>query len=68
MVLSFFLLLVSFVSNVRENSWEFGVLRGIGVSKHQLTRVYLYEAFILIFVSSLIGSLIGIAIAVSITG
>jgi ABC-type antimicrobial peptide transport system permease subunit len=32
-VLSFFLILVSFVSNVRENSWEFGVLRAIGLDK-----------------------------------
>jgi ABC-type antimicrobial peptide transport system permease subunit len=31
--LSFFLLLVSFVSNVRENSWEFGVLRAVGLNK-----------------------------------
>lgn len=31
--LSFFLLLVSFISNVRENSWEFGVLRAVGLNK-----------------------------------
>lgn len=33
MTLSFFLLLVSFVSNVRENAWEFGVLRAVGLNK-----------------------------------
>lgn len=33
MILSFFLILVSFVSNVRENSWEFGVLRAVGLDK-----------------------------------
>ena len=33
MILSFFLILVSFVSNIRENSWELGVLRAIGINK-----------------------------------
>lgn len=33
MTLSFFLILVSFVSNVKDNSWEFGVLRAVGLSK-----------------------------------
>lgn len=31
--LSFFLLLVSSVANIRENNWEFGVLRSVGLSK-----------------------------------
>lgn len=33
MTLSFFLILVSFVSNVKDNSWEFGVLRAVGLNK-----------------------------------
>jgi ABC-type lipoprotein release transport system permease subunit len=33
LTLSFFLILVSFVGNVKDNSWEFGVLRAIGLSK-----------------------------------
>lgn len=33
MILSFFLILVSFVANIKENSWEFGVLRAVGLSK-----------------------------------
>jgi ABC-type antimicrobial peptide transport system permease subunit len=33
MILSFFLILVSFVSNVKENSWELGVLRAVGLNK-----------------------------------
>jgi ABC-type antimicrobial peptide transport system permease subunit len=32
LVLAFFLLWISFSSNVRENSWEFGVLRAIGLT------------------------------------
>lgn len=33
LILSFFLILVSFISNIKENSWEFGVLRAIGLNK-----------------------------------
>jgi len=32
-ILTFFFTLVSFIANVHENSWEFGVLRAIGVKK-----------------------------------
>lgn len=34
MLLSFFVLWISFTSNVSENSWEFGVLRAIGLNVH----------------------------------
>jgi ABC-type antimicrobial peptide transport system permease subunit len=40
MVLSFFLILVSFVSNVRENSWELGVLRAVGLDKVAVLSTY----------------------------
>lgn len=65
--LSFFLILVSFVSNVREHSWEFGVLRAVGLNKFQITRVFMYEAFVLTVSAGLIGAFIGIIIAVTIT-
>jgi ABC-type antimicrobial peptide transport system permease subunit len=42
--ISFFLLLVSTTSNIRENIWEFGVLRAIGLRKDQIMRIYLYES------------------------
>ena len=32
-ILTFFLILVSFITNVRENQWEFGILRAIGLNK-----------------------------------
>lgn len=43
-IISFFLLVVSTDSNIRENMWEFGVLRAIGLRKAQIVRVYLYES------------------------
>jgi len=32
-ILTFFFTLISFIANVHENSWEFGVLRAIGVKE-----------------------------------
>ncbi|CAD8134904.1 unnamed protein product [Paramecium octaurelia] len=67
MTLSFFLILVSFVSNVKDNSWEFGVLRAVGLNKAQITRVYIYEAVSLITASGLIGTIVGLVVAITLT-
>ena len=64
-VLSFFLILVSFISNVKENSWEFGVLRAIGLNKFQMTRLYMYEAGVLTMASGILGTMVGIVVAVT---
>jgi len=47
-ILCFFLLWLSFDANVRENSWEFGVLLAVGLSYSQVIRTYIYEALALI--------------------
>lgn len=57
----------SYISNIKENSWEFGILRSIGLNKTQITKVYIYEAFSLIISSSIIGSFIGIIVAATMT-
>lgn len=41
LILSFFLLLVSFIGNVRNTSWEIGILRAVG-----LNEVIFYKVFI----------------------
>lgn len=64
-ILCFFLLWLSFDANVRENSWEFGVLRAIGLSYAQVIRVYVYEALSLILTASLLGSSIGMLVAIT---
>ena len=64
MAITFFLILVSFSSNIKENSWEFGVLRSIGLNKYQMTRIYIYEALALIISSAILGSIVGISIAI----
>jgi ABC-type antimicrobial peptide transport system permease subunit len=63
LILSFFLIWMSFYSNIRENICEYGILRAIGLSKSQSLRVYLYEATVLIFSSIFVGTLIGLIVS-----
>ena len=65
LILSFFLIWISFNSNIRENIAEYGILRSIGVTKAQSIRIYLYEAATIILTSIIIGTFIGIIISSS---
>jgi ABC-type antimicrobial peptide transport system permease subunit len=58
--LTFFLLMIATTSNIRDNIWEYGVLRSMGVTMKEGTRVYLYEAYMVILASGIIGLVIGI--------
>jgi len=59
MVTSFFSLSSSMLANVYEQTKEIAILRAVGVTKPWLYRVYVYEAFVVVFGSSLIGILVG---------
>jgi ABC-type antimicrobial peptide transport system permease subunit len=65
--LCFFILTLSFTANVRDNSWEFGVLRAVGMSVNQLIRAYIYEALCLVISAVLSGTIIGLTIALTLT-
>ena len=65
LILSFFLIWISFNSNIRENIAEYGIMRSIGVTKAQSIRIYLYEAATIILTSIIIGTFIGIVISSS---
>lgn len=62
-VLSFFLLWLSFDANVRENSWEFGVLRCF-IDAGALTRCYIYEAVAVVIGAVTLGTAVGILVSV----
>ncbi|EGC28601.1 hypothetical protein DICPUDRAFT_159955 [Dictyostelium purpureum] len=66
-ILCFFMLWVSFSANIHENCWEFGVLRSIGLTSFQVTRIYIYEALVLIFSSMVLGLIIGLGVALTLT-
>ena len=52
---------------MRENAWEFGVLRAIGLSSVQITMVYIYEALTLVLSSVIIGAGVGMLTSISLT-
>ena len=65
--ISFFMLLVSISSSVKENLWEFGVLRAIGLKKAQIVRIYLYESLAVTISAWIMGLIIGFILAVTIS-
>jgi len=66
-ILCFLVLWLSFTANVNENSWEFGVLRSIGLTAFKVIRMYVYEAISIIMASVVSGSTIGILASISLT-
>mmetsp|Transcript_45905 Transcript_45905/g.33658 ORF Transcript_45905/g.33658 Transcript_45905/m.33658 type:complete len:197 (-) Transcript_45905:40-630(-) len=67
LILTFFLLLISTNQNIKENVWELGVLRAVGLSQKQSQRIFMYEAFAVILTAVLLGLLIGLAVAIALT-
>lgn len=46
-------------ANLLEQAKELGILRAMGFTKNRIIMLYIYEAFILVVSSSLLGVLIG---------
>lgn len=61
--LAFFLLMVSTTQNIKENVWEYGCLRAIGLNSRQGLRVFMYEQYIVIICSLILGTLVGLVLA-----
>ena len=67
LIITFFLLLISTTHNIKDNIWEYGVLRSMGVTKAQGKRIYMYEAFLVIFAAGILGTIIGLIVSVLVT-
>ena len=65
--ISFFMLLVSISASIKENMWEFGVLRAIGLKKSQIIRIYLYESLAVTVSACIMGLIIGFILALTIS-
>eukprot|EP01080_Neovahlkampfia_damariscottae_P011341 gene11341-4509_t len=65
MFMCFFSLFSSMYSNIFEQSKEIGILRAMGTRKFAVVRIYIYESFILIISSTIMGVVIGTVIAYS---
>jgi ABC-type antimicrobial peptide transport system permease subunit len=59
MAISFFSLMSSMYTNIKEQTKEIGVIRALGIPKSWVYRIYIYEAFLLVVASSLLGIVIG---------
>ena len=49
--------------NVNEASWEFGVLRSMGLTKDQGMRIYMYEAYVVVITATFMGVTVGFVTA-----
>jgi len=58
-ILTFFLLLVAFSQNTKDNIWEYGVMRSMGVTKQEGKRIFMYEASCLMAGAILLGVING---------
>ena len=54
-------------ANLYEQAKEIGVLRSIGFTENRIVMLYMYEAFILVMASSMLGVLIGILVGWTMT-
>lgn len=61
--LAFFLLLIATTANVMDAVWEYGVLRSMGVTKAMGIRIFMYEAYLVIVVSTTLGLAVGWGLA-----
>lgn len=61
--LAFFLLMVSTTQNIKENVWEYGCLRAIGLNTAQGLRIFMYEQYTVIVSSLILGTMVGIFLA-----
>lgn len=67
LTLAFFLLLISTTSNIRDNVWEYGCLRAIGLTKAQGLSCFMYEQYAVILSALFLGSGVGLVLACMVT-
>ena len=67
MFICFFSLSSSMSGNLYEQCKDIAVMRSIGFTKGIITKLYIYEAFILVIASSISGVIIGTAAGYSIS-
>lgn len=67
LIIVFFVLLIATTANIKENIWEYGVLRSVGLTKAEGQRVFMYEAFLVISAASILGVSIGVIVTALVT-
>lgn len=67
MFLCFFSLSSSMTANLYEQTKEIGILRATGMTRNRIIVLYIYESFILVMASSLLGIIIGTMVGFTMT-
>ena len=62
-VIAFFMLLISLIKNIKDNIWELGILRSMGLNHGQIFTIYFVETFAVIASALILGSLVGLLVA-----
>lgn len=62
LIICFFSLMSSMTTNVLSSSKEIGILLCMGMSHFQIYRVYVFEAFVLVISSGILGFIVGIVV------
>ncbi len=63
LVLCFFSLVASMVSNIHEQAQDIAIVRAMGLTRNDVTIVYVFEAFVLVIASAVLGMGVGYAVA-----
>ena len=64
--IAFFLLLISMTQNVTDASWEYGVLRSMGLTKSEGLRMHMYEAYVVVISAAILGVIVGFVTAAAV--
>jgi len=64
--LAFFLLVISMTQNVTDASWEYGVLRSMGLTESEGMRVYMFEAYVVVISAAILGVIVGFVTAAAV--
>eukprot|EP00771_Trimastix_marina_P001974 gnl/Trimastix_PCT/3084.p1 GENE.gnl/Trimastix_PCT/3084~~gnl/Trimastix_PCT/3084.p1 ORF type:complete len:1042 (+),score=324.90 gnl/Trimastix_PCT/3084:72-3197(+) len=67
MSLCFFSLMSSMYTNIYEQAKEIGIIRALGLTRWQTVRVYIHEAFTLVFSAAILGIIAGAIIGYTMT-
>lgn len=67
LTLCFFAAWLSFTSTVKEGSVELGVMRALGLSAAQVTRVFVYESATVVLAAFATGTAVGLGVSISLS-
>jgi ABC-type lipoprotein release transport system permease subunit len=64
-IISFFMLLISLIKNIKDNIWELGILRSMGLNVNQIYVIYFVETFSVILSALLLGTSVGLVTSIA---